>query len=65
MPEVGDTPVLGQGRADRERMRKLILILMALLVVAVAGGVVFLGTWELPPPTEPVVKPISNDRFER
>ena len=46
-------------------MRKFLLILVSMLVLAVAGGLVFLGTWDLPPPSEPVEKVIPNDRFER
>jgi hypothetical protein len=46
-------------------MKKLILALIVLAVLCVVGGVVFLGTWDIPAPTQPVEKKISNDRFER
>jgi hypothetical protein len=39
--------------------------LIAIILVAVAGGVVFLATWDIPPPTHPVEKVIANDRFTR
>jgi hypothetical protein len=37
---------------------------LALLVV-VLGGVVFLATWEIPPPTVPVEVVIPDDRLPR
>jgi len=46
-------------------MKKFITALVILAVLAVAGGIVFLGTWELPPPTKTVEKTIPNDRFAR
>ena len=46
-------------------MKKFIAVLIALAVLAVAGGVVLLGTWELPPPTKTVEKTIPNERFAR
>ena len=46
-------------------MKKFITVLIILAVLGVAGVVVFLGTWELPPPTKTVEKTIPNDRFGR
>jgi len=46
-------------------MNKFITVLIVLAVLAVAGGVVLLGTWEVPPPTKTVEKTIPNDRFAR
>ena len=46
-------------------MKKFITALVILAVLAVAGGIVFLGTWDLPPPTKTVEKTIPNDRFAR
>jgi hypothetical protein len=42
-------------------MAKIILILVAVVLV---GGVAFLATWDMPPPTTTVEKVIPNDRFK-
>jgi hypothetical protein len=42
-------------------MVKVILIVIA---VAIVGGVAFLATWDMPPPTATVEKVIPNDRFK-
>jgi hypothetical protein len=42
-------------------MAKLLLIVLA---VVVAGGAVFLATWDMPAPTATVEKVIPNDRFQ-
>ena len=42
-------------------MAKYILVLVAVIVV---GGIVFLATWDMPPPTATVEKVIPNDRFK-
>lgn len=42
-------------------MTKYILILVAVILV---GGVVFLATWNMPPPTATTEKVIPNDRFK-
>ncbi len=46
-------------------MKKFVLALIILAVLCVAGGIVFLGTWDLPAPTKTVEKTIPNDRFDR
>jgi hypothetical protein len=46
-------------------MKKFVIVLIVLAILGIAGGVVFLGTWELPPPTKAVEKTIPNDRFAR
>ncbi len=46
-------------------MKKFILVLIVLAIVCVAGGVVFLGTWDLPAPTKTVEKTIPKDRYDR
>ncbi|MEE8394126.1 MAG: hypothetical protein V3R66_07255 [Rhodospirillales bacterium] len=40
------------------------LVLFALLAI-IAGGSVFLATWDIPAPTADVEKVIPDDRFER
>lgn len=44
-------------------MSKLTKILVIVGVVAVAGGAIFLMTWDIPAPSEKVTKTLSNDRF--
>jgi hypothetical protein len=46
-------------------MARLSLILIALVVLVVAGGAAFLATWDIPPPTTRVEKVIPNDRIGR
>jgi hypothetical protein len=40
-------------------------MLLVLLLLAVAAGVVFLGVWDLPAPSQPVERIIPNDRFSQ
>lgn len=35
------------------------------VLVAVTGAVVFLATWDMPPPVAPVERVIPNERFSR
>ncbi|MFC7332687.1 hypothetical protein [Rhodocista pekingensis] len=44
-------------------MSKLIQILLLLVLILVIGGVVFLATWDMPPPAAPVERVIPNERF--
>jgi len=46
-------------------MSKKILFALSVLVVAVAGGGLFLVTWEIPPPTTQVEKIIPDENFPR
>ena len=46
-------------------MAKLSLFLLLLVVLAVAGGGVFLANWEIPAPLSTVERVISNDKFPR
>jgi hypothetical protein len=46
-------------------MFKLSRIIALAVLVVVAGGVVFLASWEIPAPTAKVEKVIPNDRFPR
>lgn len=46
-------------------MRFIARFLMLVVVVALVGGVAFLATWDIPPPTTHVEKTIPNDRFTR
>ncbi len=41
------------------------LFLLFLVVLILAGGAVFLLTWDIPAPTASVEKVIPNDRFPR
>jgi hypothetical protein len=46
-------------------VRRLRLLLVSLLVAVVAAGVVFLLTWDIPPPSQQVEKVIPDERFSR
>ena len=46
-------------------MSKKILLVLSVLVVAVAGGGLFLVTWEIPAPTTQVEKVIPDESFPR
>ncbi|HYE52977.1 MAG TPA: hypothetical protein VEB20_25490 [Azospirillaceae bacterium] len=46
-------------------MSKLIQVILVVLLVAVVGTVVFLGTWDMPAPSAPVERVIPNDRFQQ
>ncbi|CAA6604068.1 MAG: hypothetical protein HQL44_10075 [Alphaproteobacteria bacterium] len=46
-------------------MKTLSRILAFLLLAAIGGGVVFLATWDMPPPTAKVEKVIPNERFQK
>lgn len=46
-------------------MSKLSRFLLVLLVTILAGGILFLATWEIPPPSAPVEKVIPNDKVFR
>jgi len=40
-------------------------LLIGLIVVVLAGGAVFLATWDIPAPNQQVEKVIPDDRFPR
>lgn len=46
-------------------MKKFILFLVILLIVAIGGGLAFLATWEIPAPSQKVEKVLNNDKFPR
>lgn len=46
-------------------MSKTLLFSLSVLLVAVAGGGVFLATWDIPAPTTQVEKVLPDDRFPR
>lgn len=45
-------------------MSKLTKFLLALFLVVLLGGGIFLVTWEIPPPTTQVEKTLPDDRFQ-
>jgi hypothetical protein len=45
-------------------MSRLTVVVLLILVVAIAGGAVFLLTWDIPPPTRIIEKIVPNDRFQ-
>lgn len=44
-------------------MSKLMRVLLLLIVIVLVGGGIFLATWNIPAPSAPVEKVISNDRL--
>lgn len=44
-------------------MSALTKILFALIAVILVGGAVFLASWDMPPPSEPVERVLPNERF--
>lgn len=56
--------VFGQSSSSGVGTR-LIQTLLVLIALAVVGGVVFLGLWDIEPPTRTVEKPIPSERFLR
>jgi hypothetical protein len=46
-------------------MDKLTRIVSIVVLAAVVGGIAFLAVWDIPAPSVPVEKVISNERFSR
>jgi hypothetical protein len=46
-------------------MRRITIFIVFLLILVLGGGFVFLATWEIPAPSQPVEKVLDNDRFPR
>tara|TARA_B100000686_G_C16770680_1_gene964941 strand:- start:234 stop:374 length:141 start_codon:yes stop_codon:yes gene_type:complete len=40
-------------------------ILLMLVVLAIGGGLAFLLTWNIPPPTDPIEIALPDERFEK
>ena len=46
-------------------MNRFILAIFLVFFVLVAAGVVFLATWDIPPPSQSVEKVLDDGRFPR
>ena len=46
-------------------MGKTTKILLVLVVLAIGGGLAFLLTWDIPPPTGPIEIDLPDERFEK
>ena len=46
-------------------MKSLSRILVVLVILVIVGGVGFLATWDMPPPTAHVEKVIPNERYTK
>jgi len=44
-------------------MNLLIKALLGLILLIVVGGGIFLATWDIPPPSTTVERPIPDSRF--
>ena len=42
----------------------MVKFLILLILAVLAGGIVFLATWDMPPPSAMTEKVIPNDRFK-
>ena len=40
-------------------------ILVVVLLLIIGGGIGFLLTWDIPPPSGPVEKVLSSERFDK
>jgi hypothetical protein len=45
--------------------KRIALILLAIAILAIAGGGMLLASWQIPAPTKQLEKVIPNDRFGR
>lgn len=46
-------------------MRKIAMIAIAIVLIVILGGAVFLATWDIPPPNKVVEKGIPDDRLPK
>jgi hypothetical protein len=46
-------------------MKRFTLTLVVIVIALIATGVVFLATWDIPPPSEKVEKVLDDGRFPR
>ena len=46
-------------------MSTLIRVLLVALLVVLLGGMIFLVTWDIPPPTVTIERPIADERLPR
>ena len=46
-------------------MSRAFVVIFIAVLIAVAGGLAYLATWDIPPPSAPVEQIIPNDRFPR
>ena len=46
-------------------MKGLTKLLLIVLILALAGGTIFLATWDIPPPSSTIEKTLPDDRFPR
>ncbi|MDE0050833.1 MAG: hypothetical protein OXO52_13680 [Rhodospirillales bacterium] len=40
-------------------------VLVVILLLVIGGGIGFLLTWDIPPPSGQIEKVLSNERFEK
>lgn len=46
-------------------MGKVVLVLLALVVVAAAGGLTWLAFWDIPAPNQPIDRVLPDARFPK
>lgn len=65
LPEASTQPPRRGRNQPKGTMSTLIRILLVALLVIVLGGVIFLVTWDIPPPTTTIERPIPDERLPR
>jgi len=46
-------------------MGKVVLVVLAVVVLAVAGGLAWLAFWDIPAPSQPIERVIPDARFPK
>jgi hypothetical protein len=46
-------------------MGKVVLVVLAVVVLAVAGGLTWLAFWDIPAPNQPIERVIPDARFPK
>lgn len=62
MPPLGRTTGI-TNRGDAREMKRLLLSLILLILLAGAGGAVFLALYTIPAPTQHMEVPVPNDKL--
>jgi hypothetical protein len=46
-------------------MGKVVLVLLAVVLIAVAGGLAWLAFWDIPAPNQPIERVLPDARFPK
>jgi hypothetical protein len=53
------------GGEHGDKMGKVVLGLLAVVVIALAGGVTWLAFWDIPAPNQPIERVLPDARFPK